>query len=389
MNGREWQIGRVLGIPIRVHISWVLVFVFVTWSLASGYLPEVFPDQSVLRYWAMGGVATLLLFASVLLHELGHSVVALRYRMTITGITLFIFGGVAHIRTEPPRPRAEFLIAIAGPLVSFALGGLLLAASVHVEPSSPWHGLGVLGTLIGSVNIQLGVFNLIPGFPLDGGRVLRAGLWAWSKDFTRATRNAALAGQGFGLILGGLGAVLLLGSVSGQITGQLAASGGWIILIGAFLFVAAGASRRQAEVRALLAHVRVGDLISGAVVALSPASTIEEAVTEFFIRYGYGEFPVAEEGRPIGLLTVPHVHRLSHAQWRWRRVGEIMQPWSAALEVTRDTPAIEALEQMGRTGQVGLGVVGDGRLVGWVTRSVILRYLQLHAPPRVRGGIPS
>lgn len=377
MNGREWQIGRVLGIPIRVHVSWVFVFVFVTWSLATGYLPEVFPDQSTARYWAMGGVATLLLFASVLLHELGHSVVALRYRMTITGITLFIFGGVAHIRTEPPRPRAEFLIAIAGPLVSFALGGLLLSASLWVEPVSSLYGLGVLGTLIGSVNIQLGLFNLIPGFPLDGGRVLRAGLWAWSKDFTRATRNAALAGQGFGLILGGLGAVLLLGSISGQLTGGLAASGGWIILIGAFLFGAAGASRRQAEVRGILSGVQVSDLMSGTVVTVGPELTVEEAVTGYFIRYGHGEFPVVEAGRPIGLVTVPLVHQLSHAQWSWRRVGDVMQPWSDALEVTPEMPAIDALEQMARTGQTGLGVVRDGQLIGWVTRSAILRYLQL------------
>src|SRR5919204_2137166 len=164
MRLQNWQIGRLLGIPIKVHVSWFIIFGFVTWSLATGYLPDALPGQPSPRYWIMAGVATLLLFASVLLHELGHSYVALRYRIPIGQITLFIFGGVAQMRREPPGPRAEFLIAIAGPIVSFVLGAALLGMSTLTPDRQ---GLVALGILLGSINIQLGLFNLIPGFPLD------------------------------------------------------------------------------------------------------------------------------------------------------------------------------------------------------------------------------
>ncbi|MEK7237518.1 MAG: site-2 protease family protein, partial [Nitrospirota bacterium] len=195
MSLPNWKIGRALGIPIHVHASWFVVFFFVTWSLATGYLPETLPGLSAPRYWGMGGVASLLLFLSVLLHELGHSYVALRYQIPITQITLFIFGGMAHMGKEPPSPRAEFLIAMAGPLVSLILGAGCLGGAMAVDSlfaRSGVQGLVVLGGLLGMVNVQLGLFNLIPGFPLDGGRALRAGLWAWNKDFNRATSQAAL-----------------------------------------------------------------------------------------------------------------------------------------------------------------------------------------------------
>src|SRR5207249_10726541 len=224
MNGRDWQLGRILGIPIKVHVSWFLIFGFVTWSLATGYLPESIPGLSVPRYWMMGGVASLLLFASVLLHELGHSFVALRYRIPIRQITLFVFGGIAQMHREPPGPRAEFLIAIGGPIVSFALGGLLLGL-VSVAQTRP--GLVALGVLLGSINLQLGLFNLIPGFPLDGGRVLRAGLWAWSGDFFRATRHASLVGQGFGVVFGVLGLLIIAGAATGWLPAVYATNGGW------------------------------------------------------------------------------------------------------------------------------------------------------------------
>ena len=214
----NWKIGRALGIPIHLHASWFAVFFFVTWSLATGYLPDTLPGLSAPRYWGMGGIAALLLFLSVLLHELGHSYVALRYQIPIRQITLFIFGGMAHMGKEPPSPRAEFLIAMAGPLVSLILGAVCLGGAMAMESifSQPgMKGLIVLGGLLGMVNMQLGLFNLIPGFPLDGGRVLRAGLWARNKDFHRATSQAAFAGIGFGVALGLIGVVLIGAAWSG------------------------------------------------------------------------------------------------------------------------------------------------------------------------------
>jgi Zn-dependent protease len=377
MNGRDWQIGRVLGIPIRIHASWLLVFGFVTWTLATGYLPESLPGLSIARYWAMGLVATVLLFASVLLHELGHSYVALRYRMPIAQITLFIFGGVAQIRREPPGPRAELLIAIAGPAVSFAIGGALLLFTTMLEASASLQGLVALGTLVGTVNVQLGLFNLIPGFPLDGGRVLRAGLWRWSGDFNRATQQAAFAGQVFGLVLGALGAMLLAGAAARVIPGAAGVNGGWIVLIGAFLFAAAASSRRQAMLRASLSRVSVADVMVQDVVTLPPDLSVEQAVADFFIRYGHSGFPVQADGRIVGMLTVREIQQVPQPMWVWRRVRDLMQPWSPTLEVAPESPAMAALEQMVREGQGRLGVMQNGRLVGLVTRSGIVRYLQL------------
>ncbi|MEW6543406.1 MAG: site-2 protease family protein [Nitrospirota bacterium] len=374
MNGPHWQIGRIFGIPIKVHVSWFLVFGFVTWSLATGYLPDMLPGLSSARYWSMGGTAALLLFGSVLLHELGHSYVALHYRIPIQQITLFVFGGVAQMNREPPGPRAEFLIAIAGPIVSFLLGGALLGVAALVNVGQ---GLVALGLLLGAVNVQLGLFNLIPGFPLDGGRVLRAGLWAWSGDFHRATKHASLAGQGFGMAIGATGAVLLVGAAPGWIPGPLAANGGWIGLIGLFLFAAARASRRQAAVRASLARATVEELMVRDVVTVPPDLTVEAAVTEHFLRHGYGGFPVVEDGQLLGLVTVQDVQALPQALWPWRQVRDIMQARSSAMETGPHMSAIGALEQMLREGQGRLVVVQDGRVIGLVTRSAIGRFLQL------------
>lgn len=371
---RDWQIGRILGIPIKVHLSWFLVFGFVTWSLATGYLPDMLPGQSAGRYWAMGSVASFLLFASVLLHELGHSYVALRYRIPIRQITLFIFGGVAQMNREPPGPRAEFLIAIAGPAVSFFLGGVLLGLALTVQTGQ---GLVALGLLLGSVNVQLGLFNLIPGFPLDGGRVLRAGLWAWSGDLHRATRQASIAGQGFGLLIGLIGAVLILGAGAGLLPGPLAANGGWIILIGVFLFGAARGSRQQATLRASLGQVKVGDLMVRQVPRLSPEMTLEAAVSQHFIPQSYGGFPVEEDGRLVGMVSIEDVQGVPPASWPWRRVRDVMRPWTVGMETDPETTALSALEQMQREGQGNLAVMDDGRLVGLVTRAGIVQFLEL------------
>jgi Zn-dependent protease/predicted transcriptional regulator len=383
MQGPDWKIGRMFGIPIHVHASWLFVFFFVTWSLATGYLPDVLPGLSEPRYWAMGGVAALLLFASVLLHELGHSLVALRYRIPISQITLFIFGGVAQMRKEPPHPRAEFLIAIAGPIVSFVLAGFcvgLVALLQFLPIGSSVHGLTALGTLLGMVNTQLGLFNLLPGFPLDGGRALRAGLWAWSKDYYRATSQAALVGLLFGLSFGLFGAFLLVGALSGTASSSLASSGGWIVLLGAFLFAAARGSRKQAVIRALLASVPIRDIMVNNVVALSPDMTLEEAVNQYFLPYGYGGFPVVQDGLLVGVVAVRDVQTVNNSQWAFRRVAEIMQTSGNEMVVSPDLSAMLALEQMMSIGAERLVVVQDGQLLGLVTRASIGHFIEQRHP---------
>jgi Zn-dependent protease len=286
MFWRNWQIGLVFGIPIKVHPSWFFVFLFVTWTLATGYLPVALPGLTGPRYWVLGAIASVLMFVSVLLHELGHSLVALRYRIPIGQITLFIFGGVAHMKREPPGPLAEFLIAIAGPIVSFALGAFCFGLESFVgllHGNSRLRGLLVLSGLLAMVNINLGVFNLIPGFPLDGGRALRAGLWAWSKDFHTATSQASLVGVGAAVLIGISGGFLIVGALTGALPGALATNGLWVVIIGAFLFAAARHSRRQAMVRASLAGVPVRQLMVRVVVDLKPEMSLEQAVNQCFL----------------------------------------------------------------------------------------------------------
>ena len=382
MNAPAWEIGRVLGIPIRVHASWFLVFFFVTWSLATGYLPEALPGLSDSRYWGMGGVAAVLLFVSVLLHELGHSYVAQRYRIPIGQITLFLFGGVAHMRAEPPSPKAEFLIAIAGPIVSFALGAFslgLAAASEWWPTPSGGQGFAVLGGLLGLVNVQLGLFNLIPGFPLDGGRALRAGLWAWGHDFHGATSRAAFLGLGFGLLLGSFGAVLLAGALTGFVDPSNAGNGGWLIFIGAFLFGAAWSTRKQVALRRALSGTSVRDVMVRAVVTVSPQLSLQTVVEEFFVAYGYGSFPVMEEGQVVGLIAVEDVQAISQGLWSWRTVADVMRPASPELFSPPDASMMQAMERMVRTGYDRLIVIDEAsHPVGLVTRSAVAQFLQLH-----------
>lgn len=381
MSLPNWKIGRVLGIPIHVHASWFVVFLFVTWNLATGYLPETLPGLSAPRYWGMGGIASLLLFLSVLLHELGHSYVALRYQIPIRQITLFIFGGMAHMGKEPPTPRAEFLIAMAGPLVSLILGVGCLGGSMAMDSlsvRSGFQGLIVLGGLLGMVNVQLGLFNLIPGFPLDGGRALRAGLWAWTKDFDRATSQASLTGIGFGVALGLTGAGLVVGAWSGGLGDSIATNGGWLILIGAFLFSAALASRRQAAMRTSLASVTVRQVMVHPVVIVPPDMTVQDAVDQYFVAHGFGGFPVCEEGQVLGLVTVRDVQSLPTALWTWRRIREVMRPASPAFCVPPDWSVMQAMERMIQGGLDRLVVMEEGAIVGLITRSAIAHFLELH-----------
>ena len=377
----NWKIGRALGIPIHIHASWFAVFFFVTWSLATGYLPEMLPGLSASRYWGMGGIAALLLFLSVLLHELGHSYVALRYQIPIRQITLFIFGGMAHMGKEPPTPRAEFLIAMAGPLVSLILGAGCLGGALATDAlfaGAGLQGLVVLGGLLGMVNVQLGLFNLIPGFPLDGGRVLRAGFWAWNKDFNRATSQASLVGIGFGVVLGVIGAVLVVGPWFGGRGDSIATDGGWLIFIGVFLFSAALASRRQATMRTAFASVTVRQVMVHPVVLVPPDMTVQDAVDQYFVAHGCSGFPVCEEGQVLGVVTVEDVQAVSTALWPWRRVRDIMSPLSPSFCIPPDWSVMQAMERMVQGGWDRLVVMEDGAIVGLITRSAIAQYLEMH-----------
>ncbi|HEU4683855.1 MAG TPA: site-2 protease family protein [Nitrospira sp.] len=376
----DWEIGRPLGIPVRVHASWFFVFLFMSWTLATGYLPEALPGLSGERYWGMAAAAALLLFLSVLLHELGHSYVAQRYRIPISQITLFIFGGIAHMGKEPPSPRAEFLIAIAGPIVSLLLGASCLALVFLIDTiagPSGTQGFLVLGGLLGIVNVQLGIFNLIPGFPLDGGRVLRAGLWAWTSNFHRATGQASTVGLGFGLLLGLVGTGVLAASIAGTLDESWSGNGGWLLFIGAFLFGAAWSARRQVGFRLKLETATVGDVMMKSVVSVPPQLSLQAAVDEYFVPHGAGGFPVLEDGAVIGIIIVEDVQAVPQALWPWRQVRAVMHPAEPGGAVPSHWSVKQALEAMLQRGWDRLVVMEGDKPVGVLTRAVVARFLQL------------
>ena len=228
------------------------------------------------------------------------------------------------------------------------------------------------------VNVQLGLFNLIPGFPLDGGRVLRAGLWAWNKDFNRATSQAALVGIGFGVALGLIGTVLMVGAWSGALGHSIATNGGWLIFIGAFLFSAALASRRQAAPSILFASVTVRQVMVHRVVTLPPDMSVQDAVDQYFVAQGFAGFPVCEEGQVLGVVTVQEVRALPTSLWPWRRVREIMRPASPAFCIPPDWSVMQAMERMAQGGWDCLVVMENEKIVGLVTRSAIAHFVRLH-----------
>jgi Zn-dependent protease/predicted transcriptional regulator len=306
--------------------------------------------------------------------------VAQRYRIPIGQITLFLFGGVAHMAKEPPSPKAEFLIAIAGPIVSFAIGigclGMTIAAETVLDQSGT-RGFIVLGGLLGIVNLNLGLFNLIPGFPLDGGRMLRAGLWAWSGNFHRATSHAAVIGLVFGAAFGAGGAMLLAASVLGVMGRAAGGNGGWLMFIGAFLFSAAWNARRQVALRMALDSTMARDVMVRSVVMIPPDLSLQSAVDEYFVVHGFGGFPVAEEGEVIGLITVEDVRAVSPSLWVWRTVRAVMRPASPGLFVPSDSSIRQALDRMVQEEWDRLVVLEGGKVVGLVTRSAIAQFLRL------------
>jgi Zn-dependent protease len=294
------QAFRVAGIPIRVDASWLLIFGLIAWSLAAGYFPRVVPDSSTGVAWLHGVLAAALLFVSVLLHELSHAVVALEHGVPVAGIRLHIFGGVSELEAEPPTPRAEMLIAIVGPLTSFVIAATCYGVGRLV---AGWPWLAALTGYLAGVNLIIGLFNLVPGFPLDGGRLLRAMLWAWSGRVGWATRWASRAGSAFAFALVGLGVVRALG---GELVGGL-----WFMLIGLFLHQAARSSEQLERIRARLTPLRAADVMTPASAPAQPSAPLSDRVDaqasawEAFLKLGRsraGQVPVVSRDRLVGLI---------------------------------------------------------------------------------------
>jgi Zn-dependent protease/CBS domain-containing protein len=365
MNQRTIPLGRIFGIPIRLDYSWFLIFVLLTWSLAVGYYPAEFKNWPVEQYWIMGAITAIMLFVSVLLHELGHSVVAMSYNIPIRSITLFIFGGVSLIGAEPPSAAAGFWISIAGPAVSFALAALFYLFQPFFSSIAP---LLVLAKYLVYINLALGVFNLIPGFPLDGGGVLRAIVWGVTHQMRRATIIAANVGRFIAFLF------ILLG-VWQMFTGNFF-NGLWIAFIGWFLESAATGQVQQQALEDLLAGHKVAQAMNTHYAAIPADTTLEQLVDHHILGVGQRSFLVTSENRVIGLLTLHHVKQVPRSEWPTTTAAQIVIPATQMKRVEPDTGLWEALEEMDRDGVNQLPVMTDGQIRGMLSREDVVSYLR-------------
>ena len=359
------RIGRLFGIPIYVHASWLIIFGLVTWTLATGYFPERYPDVSQRGAWLRSLAASLLFFASILFHELGHALMALRHGIAIRSIALFIFGGVARLEHDPEDGRTEFRVAIAGPLVSIALGALFYLVSTLPFLSEAAHSVA---RYLSFINVAIAVFNLVPAFPLDGGRLLRGLVWSFVGK-GRATLIAAAAGTAFAyvLIAGGLVALLM----------GIGLAGVWYVLIGLFLREASAGAFRELRVDRALSGLSVGDAMTRDVDALPSDISLEEAVRDHFQRTGFSVYPVRRGDMAVGLLALRDVMKQPADERDRTSVQAVMTPLDERFVVAPDDPLTEATAKLAANGMGRLLVMLEGRLVGLLTLSSILRRVKV------------
>lgn len=371
MLGRHVTLFRLLGFEVKLDLSWIFLAVLVTWTLAAGYFPSAHPGLGAPAYWSMAVVGAAGLFASIILHELSHSVVARGYGMQISGITLFIFGGVAEMREEPPSARAEFFMAIAGPIASLVLAGLFSLAAAMAGAETPF---GIVLGYLALINLILAVFNMVPAFPLDGGRALRAVLWGWKGDMRWATRITAAMGFGFGLFLMALGLMSLLG---GSVIGGL-----WWGLIGLFLAGAARASAAQLEARATLSHERVAARMTRDPVTVPPDMELP-GFARLALAHGHRLYPVmTEDGRLLGQIETKALAAVERDRWPGKTVRDAMTRAEDMPLISPDATLADAMGLMTRTGRSRLVVAEDGpspRLAGILVLRDIMRVLELRA----------
>lgn len=359
----------LFGFDVHADASWLLLAVLIAWSLAVGTFPSMVPGLPPAAYWWMGVVATVGLLFSIVFHEMAHSLVARRFNLPIRGITLFIFGGVAEMEGEPESPRAEFLMALAGPAASAILGLLFYLSSTLAAMANGAAAFADVLSYLGALNWVLAIFNLVPAFPLDGGRMLRAVLWGWRGDPIWATRVAAGAGAAFGILLIVLG---LVEALRGDFVDGL-----WLFLVGMFVRGAADIAHQEALARRILRGQPVSRFMSRQPIAVSPDISIRQAVEDYFYRYHHKSFPVVRDGRLVGCLSTVQLSSVDRAQWDRRKVADVMECCSNDNIIEPHTDVLEAMNKMQRTGRSRLLVVRDGHLVGILSLRDLLDLLAL------------
>jgi Zn-dependent protease/CBS domain-containing protein len=382
-------LGRIAGVEVRLDWSLLVVFWLILVNLGLGVFPARHPDWNPATSWGVAAVAAILFLLSILAHELSHAVVGRANGVAVDGITLFIFGGVARMRGEPPSPRAELLMTLAGPFTSLAIGvvalliGARLAAPVTYDPADPFKIIRHVSPLasvllwLGPINVVLALFNLVPGFPLDGGRVLRAILWAATHDFARATRWAAGAGQAFGLLLIFAGIAMMFG-IRLPYLGSGFVPGLWMAFIGWFLSGAAATSYRQVVLHDLLDGIPVAAVMRRGLGTVDPNVAVARFVEDYLMPSDQRAFPVVEGNRPVGIITLGDVRKLPRGEWAGKRVRDIMTGATAMEVAGPQESASSALAKLSAREVEQLPVVADdGQLVGVVRRRDIARWLEL------------
>ncbi len=364
----SFRIFKIAGISIEINVSWLIILVLLTSFLALDYYPVAAEGYSAVVYWALGLLAALLLFASVLVHELSHSLVAKARGLPVKSITLFIFGGVSDIEREPQSPGVEFQMAFAGPLTSLIIGGVAFGAALLIGDSS----LLLAATLlyVGWANLLLAGFNLIPGFPLDGGRVLRSIIWKSTGSLRTATRWAARVGQVFAYLL-------ILVGVWRFFVGDFV-NGLWFGFIGWFLLQAAQSENLQVTLEAIFRGVKVGQLMTAAPGGAQANMSVQQLVDGYVLPYGVRSIPVMRGDAMVGLVTLEDVRRVPREQWPQTLIGDAMTPLARLQTARADESLNDALPRMTRSDVNQLPVIDEsGRLVGMLSRDAIMRYVEI------------
>jgi Zn-dependent protease/CBS domain-containing protein len=362
-------LGAIRGIPIRIHFTWLIIFGLLSWSLASGYFPQHYPDLPITAYWIKAIIAALFLFGSVLVHELMHALMAQNLQVPIAGITLFALGGVSEMKQEPPSPSAEFMIAIVGPLASFVLAGFFWLVWRALEREGPDPSFAAIALYLMGLNAVVAVFNLLPAFPLDGGRVLRSIIWGITKNLKKATYLATRVGRGFAYVLIIFGAMSLFAGAGFQ--------GIWMALIGFFLLQGAQASYTQVLLKEALAGIAVRDIMVKEVVTVVPSLRVRELIERYFLTYGYGGFPVVENGQVVGLVSLGDVKQVAPEDYDRVSVREVMVPLAERLIIAPEEDVSVAFQRMAEEELGRLVVMERGRMLGLVTKTGLSRFLQM------------
>jgi Zn-dependent protease/CBS domain-containing protein len=367
MLNNSIRLFTIRGIEVGVHYSWLFIFALVTWSLSVFVLPNTpgVPPLSAGEYWILGAVSALLLFASVLIHELAHSFVAKARGLDARSITLFIFGGVSNLGGEAKEASTEFLVAIVGPLTSFVLAGIFFGiASVVDQPH-----VALVSSYLVYINLVLGIFNLVPGYPLDGGRVLRAILWTATGSVRKATEWAANAGK--------FVAYLLFGYAILQFLGDNAIFGVWTAAIAWFLHNAASTSIQQLVFETRLRRVRVADVVQPVDVTAPPGLTVAELIDQYLLPNNMRAVPVTDNGRLVGIVTLSDIMRLPAADRAKVTLAEVMGGAQQLHTVPADARVQDAVELLAQHDVHQLPVMDNGRFIGFLTRGDVMRQLQL------------